>query len=89
MKSIIDTKLTESVYGNNDLYEVRTTQVTVAPKGDPIFSEQASHVRIVDEAGGEFVEVVQEQGTIQIDPEEWPHLRAAIEGIISRCENPV
>ena len=71
----------------SDLYEVRTTQVTLTPKGDPIFSEFASHVRIVDEAAGEFVEVVQDQGTIRIDRDEWPHLRSAIEAVVSQCKD--
>ena len=40
-------------------HEVRTMSLVIAPKGEPIFSECATHVRIVDEAAGEFVEVEQ------------------------------
>lgn len=70
-----------------DLYEARTTQVTLTPKGDPIFSEHAMHLRIVDEAAGEFVEIAQEEGAIQIDREEWPYLRAAITKMFKQCRD--
>ena len=71
----------------SDLYEVRTTQLTLTPKGDPIFSERAMHLRIVDEAAGEFVEIAQEEGAIQIDRDEWPHLRSAIEEMFKQCKD--
>ena len=71
----------------NGPYEVRTTQVTLTPKGEAIFSEHAVHVRIVDEAAGEFIEVAQEEGTIRIDRDEWPHLRSAIEAVVSQCKD--
>jgi|TARA_R110000744_G_scaffold7864_11_gene26922 hypothetical protein len=71
----------------NGPYEVRTTQVTLTPKGEAIFSEHAVHVRIVDEAAGEFIEVAQEEGTIRIDRDEWPYLRAAIEGMVAQCKD--
>jgi len=70
-----------------DLYEARTTQITLTPKGAAIFSEYAVHIRIVDEAAGEFVEVAQEEGKIRIDREEWPHLRDAIEGMVAHCKD--
>lgn len=56
------------------------------PAGEPIFSERATRISIVDEAAGEFVEVSQESraglGKIAIDREEWPTLRAAIDKMI-------
>jgi hypothetical protein len=70
----------------SDIYETRTTQVTLTPKGEAIFSERAVHIRIVDEAAGEFVEVAQDDGKIRIDREEWPHLRDAINAMIKRCQ---
>lgn len=70
-------------------YETRTTSMTVAPKGEPLFSEQATAVTIVDESGGEFVEVCQsgrsDLGKIAINPEEWPALREAIQVMIENC----
>lgn len=70
-------------------HEVRTMSLVIAPKGEPIFSECATHVRIVDEAAGEFVEVEQEGGPglgkIQFSPEEWPHIRKAVDRMIKEC----
>ena len=68
----------------------RYTQITVAPEGDPIFSEQATHISIEDECAGEFVKVSQigdhaERGIIEINPEEWPALRDAIDTMIAAC----
>lgn len=71
------------------IYTTRTTSLTVLPEGQPIYSEQATSVNIVDEAGGEFVEVCQsgrsDLGKIAINPEEWPTLRAAIDTMIEQC----
>ena len=39
-------------------YITRTTQVAVLPEDQPIFSEMATTVTIVDESADEFVEVV-------------------------------
>jgi hypothetical protein len=70
-------------------YETRITSLTIAPKSEPIFSECATHVRIFDQAAGEFVEVEQfghkDLGKIQFSPEEWPHLRKAIDRMIKEC----
>ena len=71
-------------------YETRTTKVTVAPVGEPILSEMATHVSIQDDAAGEFVEVFQsnDDGEVKmkIYHEEWPHIRAAIDQMISNCK---
>lgn len=70
-------------------YETRVTQMTVLPKTEPIFSEMATQVTIVDEAGGEYVEVCQswrtDIGKIAINPEEWPMLKRAIDTLIAEC----
>ena len=65
---------------------VRTTRVTILPEGEPIFSDTATHIKIEDEAAGEFLEIEQQSGhvgtkdqTIQITPDEWPVLRGAID----------
>ncbi len=51
----------------------------------------ANTVEIVDESGGEFVEVSQhgapEIGKIQISPEDWPALRAAINRLVRECRD--
>lgn len=71
------------------VYETRVTQMTIVPIGNPLFSEEATEVTIVDEAGGEYVEVCQsgrvDLGKIAISPEEWPFLRDAITSMIDQC----
>lgn len=73
-------------------YETRTTRLTIAPVGEPIFSERATDVSIEDEAGGEFVTIQQKSLTvdrldqkISIDPAEWPTLKEAIERLLADC----
>ena len=72
-------------------YEIRTTALTVAPVGDSTYSEMATTIAIADEAAGEFVEVTQhgrvDIGKIQINPEEWPSLREAIDRMITECRD--
>lgn len=72
-------------------YEIRTTGLTVVPPGLPIFDERATEIRIVDEAGGEFVSVRQSRedgaGEIRIDVDEWPTLREAIERMVGECRD--
>lgn len=75
-----------------DKLEVRATSLTVAPVGAALFDERAVEVRIVDEAGGEFVEVEQRAlhlrpGMIQVDPSEWPTLRKAIDRMVDKCRD--
>jgi hypothetical protein len=64
-------------------YTTRTTQITVLPAGDPIFSEMATHISIEDEGEGEFLVLDQDKGKIAITPEEWPELKGAIEVLLS------
>jgi hypothetical protein len=70
--------------------EIRTIKLVVLPKGETIFTERATEVEIVDDAAGEFVKVMQgdeaaENGTIQIDPAEWPMLKKAIDRMVKEC----
>lgn len=64
--------------------------MTVLPKDQPIFSEMATTVTIVDEADEEFVEVGQSNhislDKIAINPNEWPALREAIDMMIAQCQ---
>ena len=72
-------------------YEVRTMKVVVVPVGETCFSERATFIKIADEDGGEFVKVTQEGGSddlarsVAFDPEEWPHIRDAIESMVRKC----
>ena len=70
--------------------KTRTTQLTVAPEGEPIFSERAYTVSIDDEAAGEFVVVHaldEAGGKIAIDPADWDELRSAIDHMIKECRS--
>ena len=75
------------------IYESRVIGMIVMPKGEALYSEQATEVRIVDESGGEYVEVCQtgrvNLGKISITPEEWPALRVAITAMIAACKESI
>lgn len=64
-------------------FEKRTIKIAVLPKGKPLLDEQATFIEIMDEAGGEFLEISQSSGSreqsIRLDDEEWPLVRDAIE----------
>ncbi len=71
----------------------RVVSIVVLPEGDPLFSEMATRVDIVDEAGGEFVKVSQNlgrtdgDGAIFVSPDEWPALRQAIDRMVVECRS--
>ncbi len=65
-------------------YVTRVTQLTVAPEGAAVFSEDATTITIEDEGGGEFV-IVSQPGRdkdIGIMSDEWPAIRDAIDRMI-------
>lgn len=70
-------------------YETRTLSLIVAPLGEPTFSERATHIRIEDESGGEYIVIEQhlDSGSQQvaINPDEWPAIRAAIDALVADC----
>lgn len=74
-------------------YETRTTKIVVLPKGEPIFSESATSIEIVDDAAGEFLKLDQSRGdplyanSFLIEPHEWPALRAEIDAMIKTCRS--
>jgi len=48
----------QGTFSENDMqFETRVTAITVCRNGDPLFSESATLIEIVDEAAGEFVVV--------------------------------
>lgn len=71
-------------------FEKRITKVAILPKGEPVFSEKATFIEILNEAGGEFVEVSQECGIkeqkIRIEDDEWPVIRDAIEEMVKEIK---
>lgn len=73
-------------------YETRVTRLTVNKVGEPIFSPFVTHIEIDDEAAGEFLLVTQtndesKPGQIFIDPDIWPHIKAAIEQLLPTLGN--
>jgi molecular chaperone DnaK (HSP70) len=68
-----------------------TSRITVLPKGEPIFSYQATEISIVDEAAGPFFEIKQfpqvgDEQTIKFNVEEWPFIDNAIDKIIQEIK---
>ena len=59
----------------------------VGIKGQQIFDDSVTEIEIVDEAAGEFLEISQEGGKLRFDPEEWPHVRDAVEKMFKMCRN--
>jgi hypothetical protein len=73
-------------------FERRVTALIVCKKDEPVFSEYATRVEIVDEAAGEFIEVSQPArdgvgGKIAIGSDEWPAIRDAIDELLSNCRD--
>ena len=70
-------------------YELMASAFTVVPKGEPMFSEQATTVRLEDEGAGLFVVVEQtgrtDIGKVSFCTEEWPTIKEAIEALLVRC----
>jgi hypothetical protein len=53
--------------------------------GESIFAPEATAIEVVDEAGGEFVEITQGEDKMRIEPSEWPTLKEAIDEMINSC----
>ena len=68
-------------------YETRTTKIIVGVKGEPIFDDSVTEIKIIDEAGGEFLEVSQDNVKLRFDKDEWVHVRAAINKMFKLCRN--
>jgi len=70
-------------------YKIIPSELVVLPKGEPTFSEQATFIGIEDEAAGAYVRIKQnpDKGPqeIFVTPEEWPHIKEAIEQMIGVC----
>ena len=67
-------------------YHRVTTSYAVLPKGDPLFSEMATNVRMDDEGAGAFVVLEQthdhsKKGQVRLDMQEWPAIRDAVEAM--------
>lgn len=56
------------------------------PENESIFDERATRVKIVDEAAGAFVELSQESGKLQIEPEEWELIKQEVDDMFRISE---
>lgn len=69
-------------------YNYRITRLTVVPEGKPLYDDMATHVTIVDEGAGEYLEIHQssgcEPGIIKITKEEWSAIQCAIADAMAR-----
>jgi hypothetical protein len=68
---------------------VRVTRLSVLPPGESLFSNQCTHLSIVDDAAGEFLKIEQHhddpahQGAFLLTTEEWPSIKQAIETLLA------
>lgn len=75
-------------------YQTIITSMVILPKGESIFSDRATTIRIEDEGGGPFLVIEQHpddpptDGTqqIRIDCEEWDAIREAVNQIKNICD---
>ena len=66
-------------------YEKRFIKLLVNRTGESLFASEAIAIEIIDEGGGEFVEITQKDDKMRIEPQEWPSLREAIDEMIDSC----
>ena len=71
----------------------RTTKMTVLPEGEPLYSEQATTIEIIDDPAGPFLAIHQDfddpaySGKTIITPEDWPTIRATIETMLKEIQD--
>lgn len=68
-------------------YAVEVLSLIVKPVEAPVYSDLATVVAITDESGGPFVEITQPsigEGSIRIDPEEWPAIKQAVDSLMDQ-----
>jgi hypothetical protein len=66
-------------------YETKIYSLIVKPVSKPIYSEQATIIRMDDEGAGPYIVIEQQSrdsSKVSIDCEEWPHIRAAIDQML-------
>ena len=74
-------------------YQIRTTQISILPSGDPLISEQATKITIVEEGAGEHLEIEQQMDTasamcqtIKVETDEWPKLKEGVEMMLKEIQ---
>lgn len=71
-------------------YQILTHSLVVLPKGEPLFSECATYVRMEDEAAGPFVVMTQhpDSGTqeLRFDLDEWDSIKSAVDSLVGEYQ---
>ena len=72
-------------------FKIRVTRLTIAPEGEPIFSESVTHIDIEDEAAGEYIKLRQihdqsQPGEVSIVPSDWPLIKEAVETLMKELQ---
>ncbi len=78
-----------NVPSGNDKIGIRVMSLLVHQTGQAQFDESSIHVKIVDEAAGEYVALSTPDGTspVTVDCESWPTVRAAIDFMVGHCRD--
>ena len=68
-----------------------TSRITVLPENQPIFSELATEITIMDEAAGPYIEMRQiaqsgGEDILRFDIDEWPHITKAVGKLIQETK---
>ena len=63
-------------------YKLLDIAMIVVPAGKSINDETCTRIEIVDDGGGPYLEVSQDNGAVRIDPDEWQSIKQAIERMI-------
>ena len=66
-------------------FEARIIKMLHVKKDEDIYHDSGTTIEIVDEGGGEYLEISQDSDSIRIEPEEWGSLKAAIDKMINQC----
>ena len=68
----------------------RITKMSITPNDCELFDDNATHISIEDEGGGEFIAILQPHMPsgceTRIDTNEWPAIRAAVNKLIKECK---
>jgi hypothetical protein len=82
---------------NQPSYAIRMTRLSVLPTKHPLYSERCTHISVIDEGAGEYLEIEQQtedagMQKIMIDPREWTAIKEAVEILLAdiKChEHPM
>jgi len=67
-------------------HETITTKMTVTSKVKGLLSEFMTEIEVVNEGGGEFLSIAHCGNSISIEPENWPHIKAAIDLMLAQIK---